>query len=429
MGMGDEIMRFFLMLDFSASIKHEMSSLKGARMPHNSQEFMQQVDQVSAHNYHPIPVVIAQAEGIWVTDVDGKRYMDMLSAYSAVNQGHRHPKIIQALKNQADQLTLTSRAFHNDQMGPFMAKLTKLAGYDKALLMNTGAEAVETAIKAARRWGYTKKNIPTNQAKIIVCAENFHGRTSTIISFSTDQLCREGFGPYMPGFEVIPYNDPAALEKAIDANTCAFLVEPIQGEAGVNVPSEGYLKKCAEICKKHNVLLLADEIQTGFGRAGKLFCYEHDHIKPDIVIIGKALGGGVYPVSGILANNEIMDVFMPGNHGSTFGGNPLACAVASAAVDVLLEEKLPERSAELGAYFKNALQQIKHSRIKAVRGKGLMLGVELNEKARPYCYQLKDRGLLAKETHDNTIRFAPPLTITKAELDEAIMLIKEVLGS
>ncbi|PIR25037.1 MAG: ornithine--oxo-acid transaminase [Deltaproteobacteria bacterium CG_4_10_14_0_2_um_filter_43_8] len=396
-------------------------------MARSAKEYIQEVDEVSAHNYHPIPVVVASAEGAWVTDVEGNRYLDMLSAYSAVNQGHRHPKIIQALKDQADRLTLTSRAFHNDRMGPFMRKLTKLTGFDKALLMNTGAEGVETAIKAARSWGYRKKGITENKAKIIVCSENFHGRTTTIISFSTDPLCRENFGPFTPGFEVIPYNDAAALEKAIDENTCAFLVEPIQGEAGVIVPSEGYLKKCREICSKHNVLLICDEIQTGFGRTGKLFCYQYDGITPDIVIIGKALGGGVYPVSGILANDEVMESFRPGNHGSTFGGNPLAAEVARAAIDVIIDEKLAERSAELGQYFKQALASLDSKIIKDVRGKGLMIGVELTCKARPYCEALKGKGILAKETHENTIRFAPPLVISKEDLDNAISSIKEVL--
>jgi ornithine--oxo-acid transaminase len=390
-------------------------------------EFIQEVEEVSAHNYHPIPVVISQADGAWVTDVEGKRYIDMLSAYSAVNQGHRHPKILQALRNQSEQLTLTSRAFHNDKMGKFLRKLTKLAGYDKGLPMNTGAEAVETAIKAARRWGYTKKGIPADKAKIIVCEENFHGRTTTIVGFSTDQICREGFGPFAPGFEIIPYNDISALEKAIDKNTCAFMVEPIQGEAGVNVPLDGYLKKCWDICKKNNVLFIADEIQTGLGRTGRLFCVDHENVRPDIICIGKALGGGVYPVSAIVADNEVMESFYPGNHGSTFGGNPLGAVVAMASLDVILDEHLPERADELGKWFRSELNKIGGNLIKEVRGKGLLIGVELNEKARPYSMQLKERGILAKETHENTIRFAPPLVISKEDLEDAVKTIKDVL--
>lgn len=392
-------------------------------------QYIAEVEEVSAHNYHPLPVVISKAEGIWVTDVEGKKYIDMLSAYSAVNQGHRHPRIIKALKDQADKLTLTSRAFHNDQMGPFIRKLTKLARYDKALLMNTGAEAVETAIKAARRWGYNKKKVAADKAKIIVCEGNFHGRTTTIVGFSTDPLCRTGFGPFTPGFQVIPYNDARALENAIDSNTVAFLVEPIQGEAGVFVPSEGYLKKCAEVCKKQNILLICDEIQTGLGRTGKMFCSDWENVRPDIICFGKAAGGGVYPVSGILADDEIMmTAFEPGNHGSTFGGNPLACAVASAALDVIVDEHLPERSAELGEYFRGELRKINHKRIKEIRGKGLLNGLELNEKARPFSMELMNRGILAKETHNTTIRFAPPLVITKQELEGAIKIITEIIG-
>jgi ornithine--oxo-acid transaminase len=393
-------------------------------------DFIREVEEVSAHNYHPLPVVISQAEGAWVTDVEGKRYVDMLSAYSAVNQGHRHPKILKALHDQAQELTLTSRAFHNDRMGPFLKKLTKITGYDKALPMNTGAEAVETAIKAARRWGYTRKGIPEDKAKIIVCEENFHGRTTTIVGFSTDPVCREGFGPFAPGFEIIPYDDTDALEKAIDGNTCAFLVEPIQGEAGVNVPSDGYLKKAYDICKMNNVLFIADEIQTGLGRTGRLFCVDHENVRPDIICIGKALGGGVYPVSAIVADDGIMEAaFYPGNHGSTFGGNPLGSAVAAASLDVVLDEHLPERAQELGTWFVGELKKIESGLIKEVRGKGLLIGVELTEKARPYSEKLKERGILAKETHENTIRFAPALTISKEDLENALGIIKEVFAS
>lgn len=394
-----------------------------------TENFIAEVEEVCAHNYHPLPVVISHAEGIWVTDVEGKKYIDMLSAYSAVNQGHRHPRIIKALKEQADKLTLTSRAFHNDQMGPFCRKLTKLTGYDKVLLMNTGAEAVETAIKATRRWGYNKKKIPDDKAKIIVCEGNFHGRTTTIVGFSTDPLCRTGFGPFTPGFEIISYNDTNALERTIDASTVAFMVEPIQGEAGVNVPSNGYLKKCREITKKHGILLICDEIQTGFGRTGRMFCSDWEGVHPDIICMGKALGGGVYPVSGIVADDEIMTTaFEPGNHGSTFGGNPLACAVGSVALDVIVDEHLPEHSAELGDFFRAEIAKAKISRIKEIRGKGLLTGVELKEKARPFSEELMRRGILAKETHEVTIRFAPPLVISREELVGAIKTITQVLG-
>ncbi len=393
-----------------------------------TKQFIAEVEEFSAHNYHPLPVVISHAEGIWVKDVDGKRYIDMLASYSALNQGHRHPKIIKALKDQADKLTLTSRAFHNDRMGPFLQKLTKLTGYDKALLMNTGAEAIETAIKAARRWGYNKKGVSTDRAKIIVCDGNFHGRTTTIVGFSTDSICREGFGPFSPGFDIIPYNHTDSLERTIDENTVAFLVEPIQGEAGVIVPSDGYLKKCAQICKDNNVLLITDEIQTGLGRTGRMFASDWEGVRPDIMAMGKAMGGGVYPVSGIVADDEIMmAAFEPGNHGSTFGGNPLACAVAEAAIDVIVEEHLAERAAELGDVFRKELSNMKHRRIKEIRGKGLLTGVELNEPARPFSLELMEKGILAKDTHETTIRFAPPLIISKEDLADAAKIIMEVL--
>ena len=397
-----------------------------------AQDYMNEVSKVSAHNYHPIPVVIAKGEGVWVWDVEGKRYIDMLSAYSAVNQGHRHPKIIAAAKRQMDVLTLTSRAFHNDQMGPFLAKFTKLAGYDKALPMNTGAEGVETAIKAARRWGYKTKKVPDGKAEIIVCENNFHGRTTTIIGFSTDPSSNSGFGPFSPGFKIIPYGDAKALESAITPNTVAFLVEPIQGEAGVIVPPAGYLKACREITKKNNVLLITDEIQTGLGRTGRMFCFEYDGIRPDIVIVGKALGGGLYPVSGILADDAIMNAaFEPGNHGSTFGGNPLACAIASAALDVIVDEKLCDRALEMGEYFIGKLRGIKSGKIKDVRGRGLLIAIELKKdagKARQYTEALMKEGVLAKETHETTIRFAPPLVIAKADIDWAVSMIAKVLA-
>lgn len=395
-----------------------------------TKKFITQIENVGAHNYHPIPVVIKSAKGVWVWDVEGKKYLDMLSAYSALNQGHCHPKMIETAINQMNKLTLTSRAFHNDKMGDFLQKLTKLADFEKALLMNTGAEAVETAIKAARRWGYSSKNIPENKAEIIVCERNFHGRTTTIISFSTDELCRNGFGPFTTGFKIIPYNDSKALEKAITKNTVGFLVEPIQGEAGVKIPDDNFLKKCRKITKKHDILLMVDEIQTGLGRTGKLFCYQHADIKPDIVMIGKALGGGLYPVSGILADRKVMDVaFKPGNHGSTFGGNPLACTIASTAIDIIIEEKLITKSAKLGRYFKAELKKIDSSLIKEVRGKGLLLAIELSlkaGKARKYTEKLKELGVLAKETHQTIIRFAPPLIITKKEIDWAIQKISSV---
>lgn len=389
-------------------------------------------NQVSAHNYHPLPVVIHSAKRVWVTDVEGKEYLDMLSAYSALNQGHLHPKIVKAAKKQLEKLSLTSRAFHNDQMAPFLDKLTTLTGYNKALLMNSGAEAVETAIKAARRWGYFSKGVEPDKAEIIICAQNFHGRTTTIVGFSTDEGSRKGYGPFPVGFKTIPYADEKALQKAITKNTVAFLVEPIQGEAGVQIPQKGYLKAVADICRKENVLFISDEIQTGLGRTGKLFCYQHEVVSPDIVIIGKALGGGLYPVSGILASDAIMSVaFEPGSHGSTFGGNPLACAIASTALDVIVEEKLPERSQRLGAYFLKELKQLNLPKVKEVRGQGLLLAIELEEmagKARQYTEKLLEEGLLAKETHQTIIRFAPPLVIKKKEIDWAVKKIGKVLG-
>lgn len=392
-----------------------------------SSNVIEQTNQYGAHNYHPLPIVISKAERIWVEDPEGNRYMDMLSAYSALNQGHRHPKIVQALKDQADRVTLTSRAFHNDQLGPFYEKLANLTHKDMILPMNSGAEAVETAIKAVRRWAYDVKGIPANQAEIIVCTNNFHGRTVTIISMSSAEEYRRGFGPLTPGFKIIPYGDIAALEAAITPNTAAFLVEPIQGEAGIIIPPAGYIAKAAELCKKNNVLFVADEIQTGFGRTGKLFACDWDNVVPDMYIMGKALGGGVFPISAVAANKDILGVFEPGSHGSTFGGNPLACAVAIAALDVIVDEKLSDRSLELGEYFLNGLKKIHNPEIKEIRGKGLFIGVELTGPARPYCEALMRKGLLCKETHENVIRFAPPLIITKEELDDALARISEVL--
>ncbi len=383
-----------------------------------------------AHNYHPIPVVIAKAKGVFVWDPEGKKYIDMLSCYSALNQGHRHPKIIKAAKEQMELVTLTSRAFYNNKLGPFLKKLTKVTGMEMALPMNTGAEAVETGMKMARRWAYRKKMVPEGQAEIIVCANNFHGRTTTIVGFSSDEDSRAGFGPFTPGFKVIPYDDVPALEAAITPNTAAFLVEAIQGEAGVIVPSEGYLKKVREICTRNNVLLMLDEIQTGFCRTGKMFCFQYEGIKPDILLVAKALGGGIMPISAVLSSKEIMSVFTPGSHGSTFGGNPLACAIGIAALDVLIDEKLDKRATKLGVYFMKRLKEMKNPLFKEVRGKGLLIAVELAKDAGPartYTEALMRNGLLAKETHDTTIRFAPPLIIKKEEIDTAIAIIKKTI--
>ncbi len=398
---------------------------------YTSQQLMEMEHTYGAHNYHPLEVVISKAEGIWVEDPEGKRYIDMLSAYSAVNQGHRHPAIIKALKDQADILTLTSRAFFNDKWPVFAKRLCEVTGKSMVLPMNTGAEAVETAIKTTRKWGYKVKGVEPDKAEIIVFENNFHGRTTTIVSFSTDPIAHDYYGPFTPGFKIVPYNDLEAVRKAVNKNTVGILVEPIQGEAGVIVPDDGYLKGLRKIADEHKILLLADEIQTGFCRTGKLFCYMYEGIEPDIIIMGKALGGGVFPVSAIAANHDVLGVFEPGSHGSTFGGNPLACAVAVAAIDVLLEEKLSERSAEMGAYFMKRLKEMKSDKIELVRGKGLLIGVVLKKsagKARTYTTRLKEKGLLCKETHDWIIRFAPPLVIKKEEIDFAMEQIREVLG-
>ena len=392
-------------------------------------ELVELENKYGAHNYHPLDVVIERADGVWVYDVEGRRYLDCLAAYSAVNQGHCHPTIMRTLTEQAQKVTLTSRAFRNEQLPLLYQDLHSLTGFDKALPMNSGAEAVETALKTARKWGYKVKGIPQDKAEIIVCANNFHGRTISIVSFSTDEQYRDGFGPFTPGFKVIPFGDSKALREAITPNTCAFLVEPIQGEAGIIMPPKGFLKDAAQICRHNNVLLMADEIQSGLGRTGKLFAYMHEGITPDILIVGKALAGGYYPVSAILASNEIMSVFNPGDHGSTFGGNPLGCAVARTALRVLVEEKLVERSAELGAYFLGLLRTLKSPDLKEVRGLGLWIGVELNSPARPYCEALKEEGILCKETHDHVIRIAPPLVITREEIDWAVPRIEKVIGS
>ncbi|MGD0790825.1 MAG: ornithine--oxo-acid transaminase [Terriglobales bacterium] len=392
-----------------------------------TRNFIELENQYGAHNYHPLDVVIERAEGVWVYDVEGKRYLDCLAAYSAVNQGHCHPKILQALIEQAHKVTLTSRAFRNDQLPLFYKELHELTGYDMALPMNTGAEAVETAIKTARKWGYKIKGIPEDKAEVIVCANNFHGRTITEVSFSTDAQYRDGFGPFTPGFKVIPFGDAQALEDAITPHTCAFLVEPIQGEAGIVIPPPGFLKQAADICRQNRVLLMVDEIQSGLGRTGKLFAHMHEGIRPDVVIVGKALSGGFYPVSAVLSSWDIMRVFKPGDHGSTFGGNPLGCAVARAALRVLTQEKLVERSAELGAYFLGLLQTLRSSDLKEVRGKGLWIGIELHSPARPYCEALKEEGILCKETHDRVIRIAPPLVIQREEIEWAFERIRKVI--
>lgn len=393
-----------------------------------TQVVIDQTEKFGARNYNPLPIVISKAEGVWVEDPEGNKYLDMLSAYSALNQGHRHPRIIQALKDQADKVTLTSRAFYNDQLGEFYEKLSALTGKEMILPMNTGAEAVETALKAVRRWAYDVKKVPENQAEIIVCEGNFHGRTVTVTSFSSDEGYRRGFGPFTPGFKIIPYGDIEALKQAITPNTAAFMLEPIQGEAGILIPQDGFLKQAQELCKANNVLLVCDEIQTGFGRTGKMFASDWEDVKPDMYIMGKALGGGVFPISAIAADKEILSVFEPGSHGSTFGGNPLGCAVAIAAMDVLADEGLVQRSLEMGEYFIGKLREIKNPVIKEIRGRGLFIGVELTTAARPYCEQLKELGLLCKETHETTIRFAPPLMISKEDLDWAIERIKKVLS-
>jgi ornithine--oxo-acid transaminase len=394
-------------------------------------EHIELAERYGAHNYHPLPVVLAEGQGVWVTDVDGKRYIDCLSAYSAVNQGHRHPKIIQALVLQAGRITLTSRAFHNDKMGDFLKRLCEYTGYEMALPMNTGAEAVETALKMARRWGTQVKGIPDGQQEIIVCAENFHGRTTTIVSFSTDPDARTGYGPFTPGFKIIPYNDPAALEAAITRNTCAFLVEPIQGEAGVNVPSDGYMKQVRAICTAKHILLIADEVQTGFCRTGAKFACDHDGIKPDAMCLGKALGGGVFPVSAVVSRKDVLGVFTPGSHGSTFGGNPLACAVGMASLDVLDQENLAARAQELGEVFRAGLAAIHCPKLVKIRGRGLLNAVvfEPGFEAWDVCVALKDApgiGVLAKQTHGNIIRFAPPLVITADEVAQALGVIRRV---
>lgn len=392
-----------------------------------TRDYIKLEEQYGAHNYAPLDVVLMEGKGVWVTDVEGNKYLDCLAAYSAVNQGHCHPSILSAFTEQARRLTLTSRAFRNDQLPLLYEQLAKLTGYEMILPMNSGAEAVETAVKAARKWGYTVKNVPNDKAEIICATDNFHGRTTTIVSFSTEHQYRDGYGPFTPGFRIIQYGDIQELKSAITPNTVAFLIEPIQGESGIVVPPEGYLHEAAAVCKKNKVLLIADEIQSGLGRSGKLFAFEYENIRPDMVIVGKALSGGFYPVSAVLSNKDILGVFRPGDHGSTFGGNPLAAATARAALNVLIDEKLIERSYELGNYFIEKLRSIKSPVVKMVRGRGLWIGVVLNTHARPYCEELMRQGLLCKETHDSVIRIAPPLVITKEEIDWAFERIQKVL--
>ena len=396
----------------------------------NANDLIQLEETYGAHNYHPLDVVISRASGVWVEDVDGNRYMDFLSGYSALNQGHVHPKILQALIDQAKKLTLTSRAFRNDQLPMFYKELAELTGYEMSLPMNSGTEAVETAIKLARKWAYQVKGIPKYQAEIITCEGNFHGRTTTIVSFSSESEYREDFGPFTPGFETVPYGDSTAIEKSINPNTAAVLLEPIQGEAGVRIPPPGYLREVYDLCTKYGLLLIADEIQTGLGRTGALFACDHENITPDIMIIGKALSGGFYPVSAILADRELMGLFQPGEHGSTFGGNPLGAAIARAALRVIIDEGLIENSNTLGEYFMEHLMEIPNFNIKEIRGKGLLIGVELKQQvgpARRYAEALKEKGILVKETHETVLRFAPPLIISKDTLDQAIPAIREIL--
>jgi ornithine--oxo-acid transaminase len=382
-------------------------------------------DRWGAHNYRPLDVVVERAAGVWVYAIDGRRYLDCLSAYSALNQGHCHPRILQALLDQAARVTLTSRAFRNDQLPPFCEALARMCRMEMVLPMNTGGEAVESAIKAVRRWGYTFKRIPRDQAEIVVCENNFHGRTTTITGFSSEPLYRDGFSPFTPGFVSVPFGDIDALEAAITPRTCAFLVEPIQCEAGILIPPDGYLRQAAELCARERVLLVADEIQTGLGRTGRMFACQHEDVQPDVYILGKALSGGVYPVSAVVSSSEILGVFRPGSHGSTYGGNPLACAVARAALRVIEEERLPDRSAELGAWLLYELRKLRHPHIKAIRGRGLLIGIELLVPARSYCERLKELGLLCKETHDFVIRLAPPLIISEEDLAWAVGQVRQ----
>ena len=394
----------------------------------SSGELIKINDEFGAHNYHPLPVVIERGKGVWVWDVEGKKYMDMLSAYSALNQGHNHPRIVKAAQRQLTRLTLTSRAFHNDKLPLFLKKVCEVTGMDMALPMNTGAEAVETAIKAARKWAYTVRGMEKYKGEIIVAENNFHGRTITIISFSSEEQYREGFGPFTPGFKMVPYGDIEAIKNAFNENTIGVLIEPIQGEGGIIIPPEGYLKEVKSLCEKNNALFILDEIQTGLGRTGKMFAWEWEDAKPDMIILGKALSGGILPVSVVAARKDILGVFNPGDHGSTFGGNPLGSAVAIEALNVLIDEKLPDRAIEMGNYFMDKLRTLKNPSIKEVRGRGLLIGLEMTEPTRKYAEALMEEGLLCKETHEYVLRFAPPLIIRKDEIDWAFEKIKKVIG-
>jgi ornithine--oxo-acid transaminase len=394
-----------------------------------NQALMEVGDRFGARNYHPLPIIITKAEGCWVEDDTGNRYLDMLSAYSALNHGHRHPRIIQSIKDQLDKVTLTSRAFQNDQLATLNEKIARLTGKELVLVMNTGAEAVETALKAIRRWAYEVKHVPQNEAEIIVCTDNFHGRTISVVSCSSNEEYKRSFGPFTPGFKIVPYGDIDALKQAITKNTAAFLLEPMQGEAGVIAPLEGYLAQAYALCKDNDFLFVADEIQTGLGRTGQIFACDWEDVHPDIYIMGKALGGGIYPISAVAADEEILGLFEPGSHGSTLGGNPLACRVAITALDVFVDEELPKRSRELGKYFKDELLKISNDKIKEIRGKGLFIGMELKEAARPYCERLMEEGVLCKETHINTIRFAPPLVISKEDLDFALTKVRKIFAN
>lgn len=393
-------------------------------------DFIALEEEYGAKNYHPLDVVLTKGEGIWVWDVEGNKYLDCLASYSAVNQGHCHPKIVAAMIEQAQKLSLVSRAFRNDQLGPFYKEICELTNSHMVLPMNSGAEAVESCIKAVRKWGYQVKGVPEGQAEIIVCENNFHGRTITIVGFSTEEQYRDGYAPFTPGFKIVPFGDADALLRAITPNTVAFLVEPIQGEGGIIIPPQGYLQRVREICDQNHIVFITDEIQTGLGRTGKLLAEEHENVVADLTLVGKALSGGLYPISAVLSNKEVLGVFQPGDHGSTYGGNPLACAVARAALKVLVEEKMVENAAALGPYFVQRLRDVQSPYVKEVRGKGLMIGVELHKEAggaRRFCVRLKEKGLLCKETHENVIRFAPPLVITKEDIDWAMERIADVL--
>jgi len=412
-----------------ATLAEGYTMSESSTMLNATDECIAREDVWGAHNYHPLDLVIESAQGAWVTDVEGKRYLDCLSAYSAVNQGHCHPRILATLVEQASRVTLTSRAFRNEQLGGFCEELAQLCGMEMVLPMNTGAEAVETAIKAARRWGYTRKGIPEGEATIIAFDNNFHGRTTTIVGFSSEPSYRAHFGPFAPGFALVPFGDIHAVRAAITPNTCAVLFEPIQCEAGVLIPPDGFLRELAALCRDQNVLLIADEIQTGLGRTGRMFACDHDNVQPDMYILGKALSGGFYPVSAVVSRRDVLDVFGPGSHGSTFGGNPLGCAVARTALDVLQDEQLVERSAELGAWLLKELRTISHPSIVEMRGRGLMIAIELNEKARPFCESLKERGMLCKETHDFVIRLSPPLVVGREDLAWAVEQLRAVFAA